>query len=315
MSVRQKFASGAMILAGGKAVTQAASLGRTVIVAGIIGTANMGIAATFTLTIGFLESISAVSGDKLLVQDREGDSERMQGSVQSVQVVRAIILAVAIFLLAAPMAALFGAPQATDAYRALAVIPLLRGFQHLDQKRRHREMRYFRDTVATTLPAVLMLAAAYPVAVWLGDYRAVLGLLVFGSVTQTLATHLLSERRFRLGWDRSHVSRVFRFGWPLTVNGLLMFVILQGDNFVIGSGAQLFGSSYTLDDLGVYFVAVTLAMAPTAAVASISSALMLSLLSRVQDQPAAFLRRYRLSIAGLCVLAAAISPQIGRAHV
>lgn len=308
MSTRRKFANGAAVLASGKMIVQASGLVRTVIVASIIGTANMGIAATFILTIGFLEAISAVSGDKLLIQDREGDTERMQGSVQAVQAIRAVLISIAIFLAADPVARLFGAPQAVDMYRLLALVPLIRGIQHLDQKRRQREMRYLHDTIVTTVPAVLMLIAAYPVSVWLGDYRAVMALLLFGACAQTLGSHLMAERRFAFAWDRDHVYRVFMFGWPLTVNGLLLFVILQGDSFLIGSGQRLFGSAYTHDDLGIYAIAVTLAMAPTGAVASISTALMLSLLSRAQDNAPMFERRYRLCIAGLTVASSAIAP-------
>lgn len=308
MSTRKKAAGGAAVLAAGKAVAQASGLVRNVIVAGIIGATNMGVAATFLLTIAFLEAVSAVAGDKFLVQDREGDHERMQASVQSVMLIRAILLALAIFLLAQPIAWLFNAPDAVNAYRLLALVPLLRGLQNLDQKRIQRDMRFMRNTIVTTLPAVVMLVAAYPIAIWMDDYNAVLALLLIGAVAQTIATHALAERRFALAWDPEFVRRAMTFGWPLLINGMLMFVILQGDNFLIGSSERLFGSTYTKADLGVYAVAMILAMAPTGAVASVSSSVMLSLLSRAQDDAVAFERRCRFCVASLCVASSAMSP-------
>lgn len=308
MSVRKKAAGGAAILAAGKAFTQASGLARNVIVAAIIGAANMGVAATFLLTIAFLEAVSAVAGDKFLVQDREGDNHRLQASVQSVLLVRSILLAGVIFLLAEPIAWLFSTPHAVNAYRLLALVPLLRGLQNLDQKRIQRDMRFLENTIVTTLPALVMLVAAYPVAIWLKDYNAVLVLLLLGALAQTIGTHVMAERAFALAWDREYVARAMKFGWPLLINGVLMFVILQGDNFLIGSGPRLFGSTYTKADLGVYAVAMILAMAPTGAVATIGSSVMLTLLSRVQDEAVAFERRTRLFVAALTVASSAMSP-------
>jgi O-antigen/teichoic acid export membrane protein len=308
VTTRRKATHGALILAAGKAITQASGLVRNIIVAGIIGASNMGVAATFLLTITFLEAVSAVAGDKFLVQDREGNDARLQASVQSVMLIRASILAVAIFLLAQPIAWLFNTPDAINAYRLLALVPLLRGLQNLDQKRIQRDMRFLQNTIVTTLPAVVMLLAAYPVAIWLNDYNAVLALLLLGAAAQTLATHAMAERRFALAWDPEFIRRAMAFGWPLLINGVLMFVILQGDNFLIGSGERIFGSTYTKADLGVYAVAMILAMAPTGAVASISSSVMLTLLSRAQDDAGLFERRCRFCVATLCVASSAMSP-------
>ena len=52
-----------------------------------------------------------------------------------------------------------------------------------------------------------------------------------------------------------YARRLLTFGWPLLVNGLLMFGIVQGDRLIIGT-------AYSVYDLGIYSVALTLAMAP-----------------------------------------------------
>src|SRR5437899_131865 len=98
------------------------------------------------------------------------------------------------------------------------------------------------------------------------------------------------------------------FGWPLMINGVLMYIIFEGDRFVIGTSHRLFArSTYTLADLGVYSVAFALAMAPTMLVANISTQLFLPLLSQVQDSMPQFRRRYVLCAELISFLATMIS--------
>src|SRR5581483_3763845 len=103
----------------------------------------------------------------------------------------------------------------------------------------------------------------------------------------------MAERRYAWAWHKEYIKRIVNFGWPLLINGLLMYVIFQGDRFIIGASRRLFShSSYTLADLGVYSVAFGLSMAPTMLVANVSTQLFLPLLSRAQEMKEQFERRY-----------------------
>jgi O-antigen/teichoic acid export membrane protein len=95
------------------------------------------------------------------------------------------------------------------------------------------------------------------------------------------------------------------FGWPLLVNGLLMFGIFQGDRFVIASARSLFGTDYTMADLGAYSVAFMLAAAPTLMVANTNALLSLPVLAAAQT-PQAFARRYDLAVRSLSLISAVI---------
>ncbi|MEM1329470.1 MAG: oligosaccharide flippase family protein [Planctomycetota bacterium] len=299
MSVRGRFARGAALLLGGKFVGQACTFVRMIIVARLLGEEQMGLAAVFTLTILFLESISTVGADKILVQASDGDSERFQRVAHSVQLIRGLVIGALIAIAAQPLAGLFGQPETAWAFYFVACVPVVRGLQHLDYKRLQREMSYKADTIVETVTQLVLVAAAYPLASLIGDYRTVVILLIGSTLVRTLVTHLVAKRRFGFGWDGELAGRMMGFGWPLMVNGLLMFAILQGDAFLIGTMPQISGAAYSDADLGSYTVAVNFAMAPTAALAAISSKLLLSLLSRAQDDPPAFRRRYLLCVEGL----------------
>ena len=51
-----------------------------------------------------------------------------------------------------------------------------------------------------------------------------------------LVSHLVAERPYRLVLDREIMAESLRFGWPLLVNGVLLFVVFNGDRVIVGHG-------------------------------------------------------------------------------
>jgi O-antigen/teichoic acid export membrane protein len=87
-----------------------------------------------------------------------------------------------------------------------------------------------------------------------------------------------------------------------------MFLIFQGDRFVIGAANHIFGrTTYSLADLGVYSITFALTMAPTMLVIKVTSSLFLPLLSKVQNLRAQFDQRCLSCCQALSLMAAAIS--------
>ena len=120
-----------------------------------------------------------------------------------------------------------------------------------------------------------------------------LWLLVIQSAASLLLSHRVADRHYRWAWDRKYVKRMVTFGWPLLINGVLLYIIFEGDRFVIGASHWLFAqSTYTLADLGIYSVAFGLAMAPNTLVGNVSTSLFLPLLSQAQNDRQEFRRRY-----------------------
>jgi O-antigen/teichoic acid export membrane protein len=281
---------------------------RSIILARLISPANFGIAATFAITFSLFEMLSNLSTDRLLVQATDGDEPKLQSTAQMLNAVRGLLNAAIIFLLAGPISRMFGVPQTRWAFQCLAVVPLTRGFTHLDSNRVQRTLRFGQSVFLDVVTNVLATLAAFPLGYWLRDYSAMLWLLVLQSVTLMVASHLVAERRYSLSWDRAYINKMTAFGWPLLINGLLMFGIFEGDRFVIGASHRLFARSiYTLGDLGVYSVAFSLTMAPTMFVANVCTSLFLPLFSQAQRSAAQFNRRYSACAQVIALVAASIA--------
>lgn len=296
-----------MLVGGSRIVCRGLALVRTVVFARLLSPADLGVAATIWLTVTLLEMTSNLAADRIIVQDRDGDAPCFLGAAHLVQVARGVLGAAVLLAAAGPVTALFGIPEARDAFRVMAAWPLVRGLAHLDVKRLHRSLT-FRPDIGTEVAAqVAALALSWPVAAWLGTYWAVVWVAVAQAAVHTAASHMVAERPYRWSADRRRLAQMAAFGWPLLLNGLLMFGIFQGDHFVIASARGLFGTDYSMADLGAYAVAFTLATAPTVVLAQVNSALMLPTLSSVQDAPGPFARAYRTSAQALATAAALVA--------
>lgn len=314
MSVRLLLRGGAR-LGAGQAVAQSCGLARNVILARLISPENFGVAAAFAMTYSLLDMMSQLAPDVQVVQAAEGEREEFQATAQAMHALRGLTVAAALLAIARPAARLFGAPQAAWAFLALAVLPLLRGLVHMDLNRAQRHLDFVPAVRAEVASNAVSLLAALPLALWRRDYSAMLFLLLLQAAVYLTVSHFGAQRRYAWRWERAAVRRILHFGWPLVVNGLLMYGIFQGDRLVIGAAPRLFGGNqYTLAGLGVYSAAVTLALAPFVFLSNSAGQLFLPWLSRAADDAEEFRRRYDACGLALAVLAAATAlPMIAAA--
>lgn len=271
----------ALSLSASNGVIALVNLFRNILIARLISVEDFGIASTFVVTMSLIEMTSNFALDRMLVQTPDGGSSRFQAGVQMLQAVRGAFGAAIMFFAAGPIAALFGVPDVAWAYQLLAIIPLLRGLAHFDMFRLQRKLQ-FQTIVYVEMGAVLLAtASAYPLSIWLQDYRAMLWVLLLQQSTYTIMSHLLAKRRYRWSFDGTVARRAFVFGWPLLLNGMLMFAIFQGDRVLVGS---MIG----MKELGWFSAALTLAMAPTVVLGKTMDRFFLPQLSKVQNKPEEF---------------------------
>lgn len=296
-TVRRRVIRGGAILTASKALAQGLSFARNVILARYIGIENFGIASTFAITLSVLDVLSSLSVDKLLIQAPDGDNESLQGSAHAVQAIKAAIGAALVLALASPLASLFSAPNTAWAFRLLALTILLRGLCHLDVQRAQRQMDFSPVVAVEIAQQLLPTIAAWPLAIWLRDYTAVLWVIVLQAATGVIASFLVAKRPYRWNWNTKAIKRFLRFGWPLVINGVLLFGIYQGDRFLIASAQRIFGThAYSLTTLGAYSAAATLTLGPMAIVGGISSSLLLPLLARCQSDRPRLTAHYRSAL-------------------
>lgn len=285
---------------GAQFLSQILSLIRNVIVARLLVPEDFGIAATFALAMAMFEMISNLSVDRLLVQAEDGDQPIFQATAHSVLIARGLLIAVLLLLFSAPITLAFQIPHARWAFQCLALVPLIRGFMHLDTKRRHRRYAFGSDMASELVPQVIILLCAWPFAYWFRDYSTMLWLIILQAACATAMTHLLRERPYQLRWNSVYAKRISDFGWPLMLNGAVMFFVAQGDRVIVGG-------KYSMTDLGAYSVATMLVVAVSTAFAKMGGNLFLPLLSEARNNRTNFANLYQVVLSAYCLVSVLMS--------
>jgi O-antigen/teichoic acid export membrane protein len=263
ISKQRRFLRSGAVLIAGQVISQGTSVLRNIVIARLILTeADFGIASTLILIVAMSEMLSNLAINAFVVQDKDGDEPHFLSVVHFVTAVRAIVGASVLFFFASPLAKMFGIPQATWALSSLALIPLLRGVNHLDIYRFQRKHSFLPGVVQECASQVLTLAYCFPMFRYVNDYSAVIFLLILQTAIVTLVSHAVSTTPYRWARDPLIEKRLFAFGLPLMMGGIMVFLIFQGERFVIGSAGRLFpGADYSLDDMAAYSAAYMVAAA------------------------------------------------------
>jgi O-antigen/teichoic acid export membrane protein len=266
-------------------VGYAASFGRNIILARVLSKADFGVAAAISLTVTAFEISSKMSIGQQVVQSRDGENPKFLANAHLCQFLMGLTGAVLLACFGGPMADLFKIPQAKWAFVLVSLLGLLNGLQNLDVMRAVRSLDFKKRVLLDVVPEILLLGVCFPVALWFRDYRALVCLLLLKACFALVISHLLAERSYRWEYHPGFTRNILVFGWPLLLNSFLMFGYQQGDQLLIGA-------NYSMAELGLYSIAVSLTMVPGYMFQYVVNAIMLPLLSRVQDQPAEFRKRY-----------------------
>jgi O-antigen/teichoic acid export membrane protein len=297
MSLHSRIVKGSIALTAGQVISYGTSFVRNWILARLLTKADMGIAATFAIAVSLFELVNRMGISGLVVQSKEGDRHAFLATAHLFQATAGFVSGALIFCFAGTLAVWFKIPDTVWAFRCLAFIPLLTGLCHLDVQCRVREMQYIPAIAIDVVPQIAITLLAWPLALIFRDFRVLLWVLLAKSALTFLGSHFFARRPFQLAWNSRYSQEIFNFGWPLLVNGTLLFGILQGDRFLVAVG-------YTPDDLGGYSQACQLSLVPGMMFVQVLASLMLPLLSRVQDNQEEFEQKYMLSVQSLCLFSA-----------
>lgn len=264
----------ALLILTGNAASALLTLARNLIVARMISAEHYGIAATFAIAVSVAEMMSNLGLQQQIVQARTGDDTRFQAGVQGFSVLRGLLAGVGLFLLAAPLTAFLNIEGVTWAFQAMALVPILNACVHFDIHRMTRQMHFWPLILTGTVPPLLAVVALWPLSVWFGDYRIMLYSILIQSVLAVATSHLTARRPYRVSLDTEIIKQSFSFGWPLLVNGILLFIVFQGDKLIVGR-------ELGMATLAIFAMGYTLTLTPTLLIAKSAQNFFLPQLSDV----------------------------------
>ena len=273
---------------------------RNVLLARLFSVEQFGIISTFAVVFALFDMLGYLGLDRMLVQARDGEAPRVQATLHSIQVLRGFLLGALLLVTAEPLAAVMGVPDIAWAFAAMAVVPVLQGFLHLDQARLQRDMNFSALIRIDLIAEVLTLAMIYPLYLVFGDYRAALVYFIAQFVIRLMLSHLVARRAYALGFDWGVAVRAFHFGWPLLLNTMLLFAIFQGDRVIVANRLGM-------TELGLFSLAFMLTMMAANILAQTQQRLFLPKLAPLQDDTAAFAALARIPLQSGLVIGLAVA--------
>ena len=287
---------------GFRLVERIAGLVQIVILARVLSPTDFGVVGLAMLAMAALDAFSQTGFDVALIQKKDDIREYLD-TAWSLQVVRGVVT-FSIMAAAAPwIASFFRSPESTMIIRVVAFVPLLRGFVNYGVIYFQRELEFRRhvayEAAGTLTNAVVSIACAIA-------WRSVWGLavgLIAGHVARCVASYRLHPFRPRFHIDWRKAGEVFRFGQWIMANNIVSFVMLNGDNTVLG---RLLGTA----SLGLYQVAFKISNIAMTEISRVLSRVTLPAFSKLQDNPdrlrPAFLKSLDLVIFVAAPLSAAV---------
>lgn len=238
-------------------IAQAAALLRYVVLAHLLGPTQLGLVTTLVVTAAFFDQVSDTGGDRFIIQDRHGGEPEVQKLIQTTYVLRGMGTAVLLIAVSIPVSMFYRQPELVTGLCFLGISPFITGFQHMDTRRTQRWMDFRPEAITSIVGEIAGLVAVF-IAAWMTRYYTA---IIFGLVTRALfwviTSHIVSKRRYVLGWSRAHALRMASFSGPLLLNGVMLFIGSQTDRVIVGN--QLGVTS-----LGLYSAVLLLVFYPSA---------------------------------------------------
>ncbi len=293
---------------GAYAASQVIRFGSNLVLTRLLYPEAFGMMSLVLAVLQGLQMFSDIGIGPSIIQSKRGADPGFLNTAWTIQVIRGAALS-AVCAAAAPwIAHAYAQPELASLLTVAGLTAFIAGLNSHSLFVLNRDLRLGHLTLlelgSQVLGIATMLAWAFSVpSVW----SLVAGSLT-GSAARALGSHFLGPERCRLRFDRSHAAELLSFGRWIFLSTVLTFLITQGDRLILGK-------LVTLEVLGIYGLALSLAQIPRDIVSRLQSAVLFPHLSqRYRDGAdfAAAVRQARgpmLWLTGAsCVLAVALGP-------
>ena len=286
-SLKRLAIRGSMWTVAGYGLAQVLRLGSNMVLTRLLFPEAFGLMALVHVFMQGLQMFSDIGIGPSIIQDNRGDNPSFLNTAWTIQAGRGCALWLCSWLIALPVARLYEEPMLARLIPVAGLTALISGFNSTSLFTLNRKLRLGLLTVVdlgtSAFGIVVMIAwASVSPSVW-----ALVAGGIGGTLVRTVWSHLLPGVRNRFCWDREAGRALFRFGRWIFISTLLTFLSGRMDRLLLGK-------LIPLAELGIYSIAMTLAMLPVTVIASLSKrSLYPSIAQIARSDPAALEQKLR----------------------
>ena len=229
-----------------------------------------------TLRIG-LELFSDIGIGQNVIQSKRGNEISFLNTAWTIQVIRGLFLWLICLIITWPITKFYGEERLLLLFPIVGLTTILDGFKSTKLHTLNRQMAIGRkiafDIATQVISLVTMIVWAwFSPTIW----SLVIGAMV-GVLFSTVASHfLITGYSNKFTWEKEAVAELVSFGKWIFVSTALMFLADQIDRLLLGK-------LLSLEMLGVYTVAITIANIPRELIKALSYQVIFPTFSRQTD--------------------------------
>lgn len=228
---------------------------RMMILTHILGPYEFGFAAAISATYALIEQMTDIAIFRFVLSTPRSNYKEALSAAHALGIARGIFVAVCILILSYPTACVLASCNNWPSFAWLAPVAMIRSFDNLEIRVGERDYKYRPQLIASIISHGCGLIAMTITALKTESHYAYVAYLLVQAATYVVTSHFLSSTKYEATFRTPFLSKAWTFGFPLTLNGIGLAVIGQGDRLMVGS---LIG----LTALGFYAVITLAAFVP-----------------------------------------------------
>lgn len=208
---------------------------RNILFARFLSPADYAVALTFGVVLTLFEYISNFGHENYMQRDKYGGYRDFQATMQSMIILRGLLIAVFIVIISPYVPQLFDLNDLPFNYALLALVPLLNGFMHLDHVRLHRKQIYTVTTKISLCADISSILVALICIYTLDGYWAFYISFIYRHCAATALSHVFSKRAYEIKVNKTYALGMVSFGIPLLGVGVLKYLGTEMDKALIAN--------------------------------------------------------------------------------
>jgi O-antigen/teichoic acid export membrane protein len=259
-SLRASTVRGSMVSMAEAGISQVLALGSNFLLAWLLFPAAFGVMSLVRVILLGLKQFSDIGATASIVQSEKGEDPVFLNTVFTVQALRGVGIWLVASALAWPAGKMYDVPELAYVLPVAAFSSVIAGLNSAASATLSRRMAWGPMAVVRVLSQVASIVSMALLAWWLRSVWALVAGWYASTIVQTIGSHIVAKKyakqnpkRFML--DREAMRHLFKFGRWIFISTLLTFLAGQVDRLMLGR-------LITLDDLGVYSLAMVVVMMP-----------------------------------------------------
>jgi len=238
------------------------SLIRIIILARLLAPHDFGLVGVALLAISALTILTVTGFEQALVQKKE-DIKDYLDTAWSVAVIRGVMLALMLFLVAPLVSTFFESPAVSAILRVVAISCVLHGLTNIGIVYFRKELEFGKQFVYQLSGTVVDMAVAISAAIILRSAWALVFGMLAGTLVRCAVSYVIHPYRPRFNFQLGQAKELFGFGKWLLASSVVVFLATQGDDAFLG---KVLGVTM----LGFYQMAFRLGNLPASEIGLIS---------------------------------------------